>query len=101
MLMAKLDSIIGTLKEIKTTIFSKHEKSFVSLNSKMDNIYNQNGSLFEENKLINNRLNDLELKMATLSTQAILSEITERQSKSKNLIIFNTIESSASTRYFY
>jgi hypothetical protein len=98
MLMSKIDSIIGTLKEMKTTI-SKHEKSFLSLNSKMDNISIQISSLFEENKLINNRLNDLELKMSTLSTEAILSEIIERQSKSKNLIIFNAIESSTSSTF--
>lgn len=95
-LMTKIDSIIGTLKEMKITI-SNHDKSFVSLNSKMDNISSQINSLFEENKLMNNRLNDLELKMSTLSTEAILSEITERQSKAKNLIIFNAIESSASS----
>lgn len=95
-MMTKIDSIIGTLMEMKTTI-SKHEKSFVSLNSKMDNISTQISSLFETNKLINNRLNDLEFKMSTLSTEAIISEISERQSKAKNLIIFNATETSASS----
>lgn len=75
--MDKIDAILTTLKEVRATI-SNHESSLVSLNTKIDSISGQITSLFNENKLINNRLNDLELKMSDLSTEAIISEITER-----------------------
>jgi len=79
-LIEKIDSILIALKKVNAFI-SNHGKSFVCFNSQIDNFSGQISFLFEENKLINNRLSDLELKMPASSAEIIISEITERNLK--------------------
>lgn len=71
MMMVKIDVILTTLNEIRATIFN-HENSLVSLKIKFDNISSQIIFLLNENKLINNRLNDLELKMSKFNLLRLL-----------------------------
>jgi len=99
---SKIDYILTAVNEIKSTL-SKHEQFFVKLNRKIDDVSNQlrdlgvrTTSLEDKVTLIETRLSKLE-STNTLTDNNIISEVSDRQLRSRNMIIFNVPESEDNT----
>lgn len=99
---SKIDIIFAAVGDIKSTL-SKHEQFFGKLNKKIDDVSNQlrdlgarTTSLEDKVMLLETRLSNLE-SMNTLSDNNIISEVSDRQLRSRNMIIFNVPESDDNT----
>jgi hypothetical protein len=100
--VSKIDSILAAVTEIKT-ILSKHEQIFGKLNRKIDDFSNQlrdlgvRTTLLEDKvTLIETRLSKLE-SMNTLTDNNIISEVSDKQLRCINMILFNVPESDDNT----
>jgi len=112
----KLDKIIKSINEIKvtqnkliTSVNSFREdkklldKKFADIDGKLDNITKQFDVILENNVSLNTKINKLESKVSqleagcsnssSLNLEQTLAEISDRHSRSNNIILFNIPES--------
>lgn len=112
----KLDKIIKSINEIKITqnklIASLNslredkkllDKKFADVDGKLDNISKQFDEILANNVSLNTKINQLESKVSqlevgctnstSLSLEQTLAEISDRHSRSRNIILFNIPES--------
>jgi len=81
--------------EIKISI-SKHESSFSKLNNKLDEASNQLRNLGGRTADLENRVTHIKSRLSSLnssSDETVISEVIDRQARSRNIIIFNAPES--------
>lgn len=102
----KIDILIKAVNEIKTTqsklvssVNSLSEK-FGSLNKKVNELSSQINSLSSDNASLKERVDIIETKTKSLSTNPpipnineLISEMIDRQSRYKNILLFNLPES--------
>lgn len=96
---SKIDNILFAVNDIKK-LMSKHESLFSELNNKLDEVSNQLLDLGARTAVLENRVTIIENSVSTItnssnfsSDETIISEVIDRQSRSRNLIIFNLPES--------
>uniref|UniRef100_A0A2S2P704 Uncharacterized protein n=1 Tax=Schizaphis graminum TaxID=13262 RepID=A0A2S2P704_SCHGA len=112
----KLDKIIKSINEIKVTqnklIASVNsfredkkllDKKFADIDGKLDNITRQFDVILANNVSLNTKINQLESKVSqleagcsnssSLNQEQTLAEISDRHSRSRNIILFNIPES--------
>lgn len=101
-LTSKIDNILAAVNEIKTTL-SKHEHLFVKLNKKIDEVSSQLRDLGGRTTLLEDKITTFETRLSKIESSNIstdnniISEISERQLRSRNMIIFNAPESDDNT----
>jgi hypothetical protein len=85
------------VKDIKKSV-SKHESSFLSLNKKLDDVSGQLRDLGARTSVLENRVTLLENQLSSTNAsnspadETVISEVIDRQARSRNLIIFNAAE---------
>lgn len=93
---SKIDNILFAVNDIKKLI-SKHESLFSELNNKLDEVSNQLVDLGTRTAVLENRVTILENRVSTISKstnsdETVISEVIDRQARSRNIIIFNLPE---------
>lgn len=87
----QIKSLIVKIDNIQTKIDS-YDVFFSELNIKIDSFSAKITSFTNELNLLNNRVNLLESNMPNLSLKFILGELSERQHRIKNVLLFNLPE---------
>jgi len=100
--ISKINTILSTVNDIKQSV-SKHETSLSSLNKKLDNVSIQLRELGTRTLVLENKVTQLENQLSSSKSsnysadEAIISEVIDRQARSRNLIVFNAAESDGNT----
>lgn len=99
---SKIDDILAAVNEIKISL-SRHEHFFGKVNKKIDEVSNQLRDLGTRTTSLEDRVNLIETRLSNLESTNILtdnniiSEVSDRQFRSRNVIIFNAPESDNNT----
>jgi len=109
----QLDSILKSLNEVKSTqnklitSINEQNKTLKSFNKRFDDISTEINKLATENSFLKTKISELENKLikiekTTLTTQFdelnILNELTDRQSRAQNIILYNLPENLNNTQ---
>lgn len=100
--LSKINNILSVVNEIKKTV-SKHESLFSVLNNKLDEVSNKLHDLGGRTSVLENRVTQLENRLSShtftnsSSDESVISEVIDRQARSRNIIIFNAPESDVNT----
>ncbi|CAI6375470.1 unnamed protein product [Macrosiphum euphorbiae] len=100
--ISKINTILSTVNDIKQSV-SKHETSLSSLNKKLDNVSVQLRDLGTRTSVLENKVTQLENQLSSTKSsnysadETVISEVIDRQARSRNLIVFNAAESDGNT----
>jgi outer membrane murein-binding lipoprotein Lpp len=102
----KIDLLIKSVNEIKTTQsklvtsvnslsekFASLNKKVIELSSQISSLSSDNASLKERVDIIESKTNSLITNPSTLNNNKLISEMIDRQSRLKNILLFNLPES--------
>lgn len=94
---SKIDNILSVVEEIKTSVI-KHEGLFENMSAKLDELSGKINDLGSRTSSLENRVSIIENKLSSVESQnfnseeSVISEVLERQLRSRNLIVFNVPE---------
>lgn len=100
-LLSKINNIYLVVRQIKKSV-SKHDSLFSELNKKLDGVANQLWDLETRTAALENRMDQFESRLSNVeslkstSDELLVSKMLYRQSRARNLIIFNLSESNNS-----
>jgi hypothetical protein len=117
----KLNNLTGMLNDLKSSqnkiilslnscreSIKAQDKKYISFESKLDLLSSQLTEVLNENKTLREKVEQLEIKLlgiehsqnteqsCNMSQEKVYSELLDRQSRSRNIILFNVPESSNS-----
>jgi DNA repair ATPase RecN len=102
-LVSKIDNILSVVEEIKSSV-SKHEIALHDVNSKLSTVSKQLHSLVDRTSSLECRLDSVEIRLPNVkktksyTDETIINEVLDRQSRSRNLIVFNVADQTNNTR---
>lgn len=91
---SKIDSILSVVEENKTSVI-KHEGLFENMSAKLYEFLYKLNDLGSRTSFLENRVNVITNKLSSVeyknfnSEESIIPKVLDRQSRSRNLIVFN------------